>query len=305
MALCLLALPIFALLGIFSLKYRKLTKDSLECLFKTVTLRKCESGLDERIKARITGSLFKHSTKTAKFVYHYYKPLTWIFIILIIWSVYEGSVGIYNYSAYGNCNGPESTGFCALDPTGKNSKTSDLNMVVPEEIILPQLQEDDPLIGPQNTQLTIIEFGCYACPYTKRAEPIVRQVLEYYEGKVNIQFKTFIIPHHKDAFNAALAANCANAQNQYEVYHNALFAIQEGLNNASYEILASKLGLDSEAFSICMENQTYTSEINEDSLQGVDAGVIGTPTFFVNKRKIVGPKPFKTFKKIINQELKK
>jgi len=58
--LCWIALPIFAVLGIFSAKYRKLTIESLECLFKTATFQKCKSGLDDRIKSQITGKLLKY-----------------------------------------------------------------------------------------------------------------------------------------------------------------------------------------------------------------------------------------------------
>ena len=42
-----------------------------------------------------------------------------------------------------------------------------------------------------------------------------------------------------------------------------------------------------------------------DAEMGINAGVIGTPTFFINDKKIVGPKPIRTFKKLINKELKR
>ena len=85
MVLCLLALPIFAILGIFSLKYRKLTKDSLECLFKTITLKKCSSGLDDKIRSDVTGTFLKYSPKTARFFYKHYKIISWIILIIFIY----------------------------------------------------------------------------------------------------------------------------------------------------------------------------------------------------------------------------
>jgi len=121
MVLCLLALPIFAILGIFSLKYRKLTKDSLECLFKTVTFRKCESGLDDRIRSDITGTFLNYSPKLAKFFYKHYKIISWIVLILFIWSIYSGGIGIYNYVTHGNCNGPNSGNFCLMGVAQKES----------------------------------------------------------------------------------------------------------------------------------------------------------------------------------------
>lgn len=114
MVLCLLALPIFAVLGIFSLKYRKLTKDALDCLFRTVTLRKCTSGLDDRIRSDITGTFLKFSPRIARFFYKNYKIISWIILILFLLSTYYSVEGVYNYVKYGNCNGESSTAFCVI-----------------------------------------------------------------------------------------------------------------------------------------------------------------------------------------------
>lgn len=114
MVLCLIALPVFAVLSIFSVKYRKLTKDALECLLKTVTLRKCSSGLDDRIRSDMTGTFLKYSPKTARFFYKHYKIISWIILILFLWSAYASGVGLYNYAIHGNCNGAQSTAFCVI-----------------------------------------------------------------------------------------------------------------------------------------------------------------------------------------------
>lgn len=114
MVLCLIALPIFAILGVFSLRYRKLAKESLDCLFRTVTLRKCRSGLDERIKSDVTGKLMKVSPKLAKGFYKNYKLISILILILFIWATYVSVAGFYNYYKYGNCNGENSSEFCVL-----------------------------------------------------------------------------------------------------------------------------------------------------------------------------------------------
>lgn len=119
MVLCWVALPIFAILGIFSVRYRKLTLDSLDCILRTVTLRKCSSGLDDKIRSDVTGTFLKFSPRTARFFYRNYKIISWILVIIFLWSFYAGSVGLYNYAKYGNCNGPQSDGFCIFDPLGQ------------------------------------------------------------------------------------------------------------------------------------------------------------------------------------------
>ena len=305
MVLCLIALPIFAVLSIFSAKYRKLTLESLDCVFRTAAFRKCRSGLDDRVKASLTGKVMRVSPRTAGFIYNNYKILSWIILIIFVWSIYGTSVGLYNYAKYGSCNGPEDTGFCMFDPAGTNTKTSEIDAYQQSEIILPALEENDPTMGNKNAKLTIIEFGCYACPYTNKAEPIVKEVLDYYKGKVNLQFKTFYIPHHNLSFQTALAANCAQEQGSYLEYHKIIFENQETLKFEDLSLLAGKLGMNTTKFDECMSTQKYKDEVQSDTLMGLHAGVRGTPTFFIGNNTLVGPRPFRTFKAFIDKEMKK
>jgi len=297
MVLCLLALPIFLVLGIFSVRYRQLTKDSLNCLFHTVTLRKCQSGLDDRIKSQITGHILKFSPRLASITYKNYKLLSWIFLILMIWSAYEGSIGTYNYILYGNCNGPESTGFCLLDPVGKHTGLSLLDTGIGNFSIM--VDTNDPIIGNPDAPITIMEFGCYVCPYTKTAEPTIKQVLNEYSDKVKLQYKDVVIASHQFGYESALSARCANDQGKYEEYHNLLFENQEKLSNESFVEFAEQLNLDVDKFNECFNNQTYKQEVEADNAMAVQLGVTGTPTFIINEHRIVGPKPFRTFKTVI------
>ena len=305
MVLCFIALPVFAVLSIFSVKYRQLTLEALDCVLRTATLRKCRSRLDDRIKSYITGNTLKISPKAAGFIYRNYKMLSWIVFALFIFSIYGSSIGIYNYVKYGNCNGPQETGFCVLDPlASSNCKISEANVDFQSEIVYPVLENNDPVRGSKDAQLTIIEFGCYSCEYTKNAEPIIDEVLESYNGKVNLQFKTFHLPQHPQSYQTALASDCAFEQNKYEQYHKAIFAVKE-FNENTINNVAKEIGLDMQKFSQCMASEKYKDEVNADTLMGIHAHVKGTPTFFINNKVIAGPKPFKTFKTLIDEELKK
>lgn len=303
MVLCLVALPVLAVLGLFSLRYRRLAREALDCLGRTVTLRKCRSKLDARFQAYLAGKLLRRAPRAAKVVHRHFALLTWLVMAVLVWSLVVSGVGMYNYAKYGSCNGPASTGFCLLDPEGGG--LSEVDSMVPSTLEWPVVEDDDPLIGSPNASLTIIEFGCYACPYTRKAEPTVAQVLEHYGGRVNVQFKSFAIPHHNLSVPAAMAADCALEQGRYEPYHRALFARQETLSNVSLVPLASELGLDEAAFAACLSSGRYHAEVEADTAAGMRAGVLGTPTFFVGNRTIVGPKPFKTFTALIDAELGK
>lgn len=300
MVLCLLALPIFAILGIFSLKYRKLAGESLGCLFRTVTFRKCRSGLDERIKAHTTGTILKFSPKAAKFFYSNYKFITWIVLILFIWSGYASAVGLYNYAQYGNCNGPEESGYCILDPGTGQSET---DVHSPEHLVFPELEDNDPVLGQEDAEITIIEYGCYVCPYTKKSEPTIQEVIDHYEGRVNFQFKAFPVARHAHSYEAAHAVSCAFDQGKYHEYRKMLFDNQEDVTEEKFSEFAEALELNMTEFNECMEENIHEDEIAGDTLSGVKAGVSGTPTFFINNRRIVGSKPLKTFISVIDEEL--
>ncbi len=262
MVLCFIALPVFAILGIFSVRYRKLALESLDCIFRTATLRKCRSGLDERIKAEVTGKALKLSSNLASFIYRFYKPLSWLILMLLVWSAYASGIGIYNYAKYGNCNGPSETGFCMLDPTGSNSKISETDIDVPSAIAYPEIENDDPIIGSKDAELTIIEFGCYACQYTKKAEPIMKEVIDYYKGRVNLQFKNFYIPHHNLSYTSALAADCALEQGRYNEYHENLFLEQEKMKDIESLVeAAGSVGMDISKFSECLDTEKYKNEV--------------------------------------------
>lgn len=116
MVLCWLALPVFAVLAIFSARYRKLTAESLECLFKSATFQRCKSGLDDRIKSQITGKLLKFSPGAARFFYKNYKFVSFLLLVVFIWSAWVSAVAVYNYVEHGNCNGLEDpNGFCIIE----------------------------------------------------------------------------------------------------------------------------------------------------------------------------------------------
>jgi protein-disulfide isomerase len=288
-------------LGIFSIKYRQLASDAFECVIKTATLRKCKSGLDDRIRSQITGHLLRFSPGAASFAYRHYRLLSWLFLIIFVWSGWHAGIGMYNYAVYGDCNRPEETGFCLLDPAGSSCSLAGIPGVH-NASVLPSPEQDDPVIGSPDASLTIIEFGCYSCPYTRRAEAVVRKVLDHYGGRVNLQFKTFEIPNHNMAYASALAADCAFAQGLYERYHDGLFA-HEDINNETLREIAVTAGLNMSWFDECMTGNSYRAGIEADTASGISAGVIGTPTFFVNEKRILGPKPFRTFKKLIDGEL--
>ncbi|MGB8931984.1 MAG: thioredoxin domain-containing protein [Anaeromyxobacteraceae bacterium] len=158
--------------------------------------------------------------------------------------------------------------------------------------------------GPADALVTIVESSDFECPFCKRAAPTLKQVEEAYAGKVRMVFKHNPLPMHSNAVPAATAAEAAGAQGKFWPMHDKLFA-SASLDRAALEQAATELGLDLKGFRAALDGQRSADRIRRDQelVRGVGAG--GTPTFFINGRKLVGAQPFERFKAVIDGELAK
>jgi len=307
--ICIIALVIFGFLSIFSATHRPLAKEALDCVLRKMTFRPCKTDLDKRLKSEFTGKIMRTSPKLASITYKHFELISWIFVIIFISSLAYSSYSVYNYVQYGNCYGPEDTGlFCPLTAlSGETNSNYESTYTGP--VIIPDV-DDDPFIGPENAKVTVIEFGCYMCPYTKKAQSIVKELLTTYDGKIKFVFRDLPLPQHSETKLHSLAANCANEQGKFWEYHDKLFEDQLECKNATDHKamvigFAKDLNLDVNKFELCLNSNKYLSEVENDIEAGKLAKIQGTPTFFINNRTIIGPKPIKAFKEIINEELRR
>lgn len=293
MVLCIIAFVVFLVMSIFSAKYRPLAKQGFECVFRTVTLRPCDTGLDDHIKAELVSWALKISPALAKILNRYYIVFSWIFVLLTIgslgYSIYSG----YNFVKYGNCDGPAAVNACVLNQiTGDYGRFSE-----PKQLIAPTdysgISEGD-----TNAPIKIVEFGCFTCPYTKQAESTMTQVLRKYNGSVYYVFKPFPIPTHNNSYEAARAVLCARDQGKQYELQKLIFKQQDVCRadgSMAIKSLAADAGLDMAKFNQCYDNNMTDPELNRYIQQGNDANIYATPTFFVNGRAVVGPKSLEQF----------
>ncbi len=166
-------------------------------------------------------------------------------------------------------------------------------------------EDDDPARGPEDAPVVIIEFSDYQCPFCRRFRmQTYDQLFATYGDKIRFVYRDFPLSQiHPEAINAAIAANCAGEQGQYWEYHDKLFQQTQGLNQDAYIAYAQELGLDMEAFQACLQDPAQREEVLADRDAGVQLGVTGTPTFFINGIPVVGAQPFSVFQQIIDQEL--
>jgi protein-disulfide isomerase len=162
---------------------------------------------------------------------------------------------------------------------------------------------DRPSKGPANAPIEMIEFSDFQCPFCLRAFPTVAQVIEIYGDRVRLVYRHYPLTNHPDARPAAEAAQCAAEQGKFWQYHDALFGDQAHLSDADLKQHATALGMDGAKFNACVDSRKYKADIDTDIQAGNEAGVSGTPAFFINGRILSGALPFDEFKRIIDEEL--
>ena len=301
MVICIIALPIFAILGIFSLRYRILAKEAFRCLFRTMQLKPCDTGLDLRIKSKFTAKLMWWPA-LAKGFYRNFEILSWIFVVLMLVSAGFSGYGLYNYVKYGNCNGPDSSAFCVFNVVHNNQPECSSFGVSGNVSASKVSFEDAQVRGNPDAIFSLHEFGCYSCPYTKQAEPVVKQVLSDYPD-VKLVYHDVPLEIHNFSIEAGKAAFCAGEQGKYWEYHDLLFE-QDSLNKGSFVDIALMLDLNTTKFEECFDSKQADNEIKRLETEAVDAGIYGTPTFIFGDSVLVGPQNYKTFKNLIEKAKK-
>jgi len=171
----------------------------------------------------------------------------------------------------------------------------------------PRIEMDhDPerVLGNPDAPITIVEFSDFQCPFCERAYSVVKEVLNQYEGQVKLAYRDFPLRQmHPQAQAAAEASRCAGEQGQFWEYHDLLFENFNQFDTKSLIGHARDLGLDSPQFEGCLSSGKYLAQIEEDIQDGVEAGVSGTPAFFINGILVSGAQPASAFAKVIEAEL--
>jgi protein-disulfide isomerase len=164
--------------------------------------------------------------------------------------------------------------------------------------------DGDPSIGPDDAPVTIVEFSDYQCPYCQAwYQQTFDQLLANYPSQIRFVYRDLPVPGHPESLPAAEAANCAGGQGAYWKFHDALFSGQYALGRAAYERYAADLGLDTAAFTACLDDHRYQAEVKADAVDATRLGLTGTPSFVINGRILIGALPFEDFKAIIDEEL--
>jgi len=142
---------------------------------------------------------------------------------------------------------------------------------------------EDHAQGAEEAAVTLVEYGDYECPHCGRAYPIVKKVQEKLGDRLRFVFRNFPLTQaHPHALKAAEAAEAAADQGKFWEMHDALFENQTALDDDSLKSYAAEIGLDTEKFAEDLDTDKFEEKVREDFMNGVESGVNGTPTFFIN-----------------------
>jgi protein-disulfide isomerase len=151
-----------------------------------------------------------------------------------------------------------------------------------------------PSIGPATAKITIIEFADFECPSCRQLDRILRDLLPQHP-EIRLVYKDFpLTTLHPWAMTASLAGQCATQQTPASFWkiHDIIFDQQDVITPSNvWEKMtdfANQLGLNMESFRACMASPDTAREIDKTTAEGHELNVTGTPSIFINGRRIVG-----------------
>jgi protein-disulfide isomerase len=167
---------------------------------------------------------------------------------------------------------------------------------------------DDPVKGPKDALVTIIEFSDFECPFCKRVEETMKQVVSTYPQDVRVVWKDNPLPFHKRAKPAATLgrfAYKAKGDKGFWDAHEALFGIMPKLEDDDLKGVAEKLGLPWDGVKAAIDGNKFADKIDASVDLAADFQARGTPHFFINGVRLSGAQPFEKFKAAIDEQLAK
>lgn len=172
--------------------------------------------------------------------------------------------------------------------------------------VMPVLDIDikgSPFKGAADAPVVIAEFTDFQCPYCAQIIEIYDQLLKLYPGKIKIVYKCFPLRSHRYSLIAAVNAMAAHKMGKFWEFHDRVFENFRQLNDQKIMEIRKELGLDTPEVDSLIRSPEVRAKVIKDREQGLNIGVKGTPTVFVNGKRLKD-KTLEGFKEAIDNELK-
>lgn len=164
---------------------------------------------------------------------------------------------------------------------------------------------NDPVRGPNEAAVTIVEFSDFECPFcgrfARQTAPALRR--QYGDDIRWIFINTPLQSIHPRAYDLALAGECAHEQDRFWEWYDAMFSDRYGTSDGGIAIAAQAIGLDEKQFDACYRNASHAAEVAADLKESQKFYILGTPMFFINGRRLEGAQPVEAFASVIDSIL--
>ncbi len=161
-------------------------------------------------------------------------------------------------------------------------------------------------VGKKEAPVTLVEFGEYENEDCAKANEVVKQLLEEYEGKMRFQFRHFPLTRiHQRSMKAGEAAVAAAQEGKFWEMHNVLFNNRRNLGTTSLKLHSKEAGVNNKKFLDDLVNGVYGWRVQDDLKEGLDRGVKDLPAFFINDERFVGKPTFANLSAAIELAYKK
>jgi protein-disulfide isomerase len=162
---------------------------------------------------------------------------------------------------------------------------------------------DAPAFGPATAKVTLVEFADFQCPFSAKASRVVQAIKAKYGTQVRFVYRNYPLAFHNNARPAAEAALAAHAQGKFWEFHDKLFENQSSLDRAALEKYAQQIGLDMTLFRKALVTKQFASKVAADMKLGGQVAVQGTPTLYLNGRRVQNPTAEAEVFKLIDEAL--
>lgn len=160
----------------------------------------------------------------------------------------------------------------------------------------PEVDPDtDHVRGPEDAELTVVEYLDFECPFCARATGMWNDLKQHFDGRIRYVVRHLPLDHvHPHARGAAIAAEAAARQGRFWEMHDVLFANQSALEATDLRRYAEQIGLDLDRYDEDIVDETLAQRVEEHARSAHDSGARGTPTFFLGGIRHRGPHDART-----------
>jgi len=146
--------------------------------------------------------------------------------------------------------------------------------------------DDRMCVGDVHAPMTLVEYADFECPICGVSRPILEKFVQDRPGQVRLCYLPFPLQQHPNALPAGQAALFARDHGKFWAVHDGLFENQKRLSPDVIREVVVQAGLSADAWAKALAKSTYLKELEHLRETGVAAGVTGTPTVYLNGRKV-------------------